>query len=76
MYEWGCCFDYRTEVAPGQNCFKPVKPIDTGMAAGLAVGIFCIVLAIIGLGYLYMTRFGNPLSSAVPASLSNPLNSS
>ena len=73
MYEWGCCFDYRTEVAPGQNCFKPVKPVDSGMAAGLAVGIFFIVVAILGLIYMYTNRYGNPLSSNVPDSLSNPL---
>ena len=72
MKEWMCCYDPFTEVAPGQNCFKPSAPIDVGMAAGLAVGITFIVLLIVGGAVFYVHKFGNPLS-AVGASIVNPV---
>jgi len=71
MKEWTCCYDPFTEVVPGQNCFKPAAPIDTGMAAGLAVGITCAVLLIAGGGFLFVRKFGIPFTD-IGGGFSNP----
>ena len=56
----------------GQYCFKAKQPVDTGMAAGLAVGITIIVLGIAAGGYFAFTKFGNPFSD-VGGGISNPI---
>lgn len=60
MYEWSCCFDPYTEVAPGLHCFEPAAPVNVGMAAGAAVAVTLVVIAIVGGIYLYFIKYGNP----------------
>ena len=71
MFEWHCCYDPYTEVAPGQHCFAPAPPINVGMAAGAAVAVTLVVLGLAVGGYFLVVKFGNPFSSE-PTSFSNP----
>ena len=72
MFEWNCCYDPTTEVTPGQHCFKPASPVNVGMAAGLAVGITLLVVALAIATYCILTKYGNPFSAS-GGSFSNPM---
>ena len=72
MFEWNCCYDSTTEVTPGQHCFKPASPVNVGMAAGLAVGITLLVVALAIATYCILTKYGNPFSSGTSA-VNNPM---
>ena len=71
MYEWHCCYDPYTEVAPGQHCFKPAQPVNVGMAAGAAVAVTLVVLGLAVGGYFLFVKFGNPFSNE-SSSFTNP----
>lgn len=60
MLEWNCCYDQNVDVEPGHHCFKPKTPINTGLTAGVAVGITVLVLATCGGAYFYITKYGRP----------------